>query len=145
MDNSKFDPKAFREFEFGVQRVEEALQPYEGWTNHVVTSKDEQAQSLRKKLDVRNVPDSFSKWQLPFIFDRSQLYISVAGPGATVPVHSHDEGDGIRFIASGSIEYEGKTLSGGDWMFIPKGEEYEFTVGEFGATMFYCYSCCCVN
>jgi hypothetical protein len=60
-----------------------------------------------------------------------------------VPKHSHDEGDGIRIIMSGSIIYDGHELSGGDWMFIPKGVAYDFKVGPMGAALCYCYCCCC--
>jgi hypothetical protein len=49
----------------------------------------------------------------------------------------------VRFIISGSIKYNGIELTAGDWMFVPKGEEYEFTVGPLGASMAYCYQCCC--
>ena len=72
------------------------------------------------------------------------MFISVGAPGIKVPNHSHDEGAGIRFIMNGSITYKGKELTGGDWMYIPKGIEYEFEVGHLGVTMCYCYCCCCV-
>jgi hypothetical protein len=60
-----------------------------------------------------------------------------------VPTHSHNEGDGVRFIASGSIKYNGQELTTGDWMYIRAGSEYEFEVGRYGAVMCYCYCCCC--
>ena len=69
-----------------------------------------------------NVPGGFTKWQLPVLLTRpSQMFVTVAEPGLKVGEHSHDEGDGIRFIAGGSITFEDKELSGGDWMFIPAG------------------------
>jgi hypothetical protein len=49
------------------------------------------------------------------------MFISIAEPGIKVGKHCHEEGDGIRFIAGGSIIFEGKELISGDWMFIPKG------------------------
>ena len=73
------------------------------------------------------------------------MFISVGNPGTKVPRHIHKEGDGIRFIAGGSIIYNGQELVAGDWMFIPKGEAYEFQVGPYGATMGYCYACCCAG
>jgi hypothetical protein len=93
---------------------------------------------------VHNVPGGFHKVILPFHLDSSStFYISSAGPHTSVPKHSHDEGAGVRFIVSGSITYNGKALTQGDWMFLPAGVAYEFTTGPMGVTMFYCYSCCC--
>ena len=66
-------------------------------------------------LAIDNVPEGFRKWQLPvYLSEPSQLFISVAEPGVKVPEHAHEEGDGIRFIAGGSITYEGKELTAGD-------------------------------
>lgn len=113
-------------------------------SKRIVTSRDSAAVPLRAALKVTNVPSGFTKWQLPIYLEKGSLmYISIGAPGATVPEHSHDEGDGIRFIAAGSIEYKGKELHAGDWMFLPAGTKYSFNVGPTGATMFYCYSCCC--
>ena len=108
----------------------------------IITSKDEGAAKLRKALSTTNVPEGFQKWQLPVHLDNpSHLFITVAEPNVKSPRHSHKDGDGIRFIAGGSITYEGKELSAGDWMFIPAGKEYSFQVGPLGAVMCYCYAC----
>jgi quercetin dioxygenase-like cupin family protein len=69
------------------------------------------------------------------------MFISVAAPNVKVPEHTHNEGAGLRFIASGSITYKDTELNAGDWMYIPKGAKYSFQVGALGATMFYCYHC----
>ena len=112
----------------------------------MITSRDEAARYAQKLLTVSEVPGGFRKWQLPVYLDRpSQLFITVAEPRADVPEHSHDEGDGIRFIAQGSIIYNGTELTAGDWMFIPAGSRYSFKVGELGALMCYCYCCCCAG
>jgi hypothetical protein len=96
------------------------------------------------ELEVKNVPSGFSKYQLPVYLDKpSQLFMSFGAPNTDVPEHSHDEGDGIRFIMWGSVEYNGQTLSGGDWMFIPAGTQYRMRVGPHGAGICYCYCCCC--
>ena len=51
-------------------------------------------------------------------------------PGTEVPEHSHDEGDGFRYIVSGSIIYNGQELlAAGDWMFIPKGKKIRYHGG----------------
>ena len=72
------------------------------------------------------------------------MFFSVGNPDVLVPEHSHDEGDGLRIIISGSVYYENKELKSGDWMFIPKGLKYSIKTGPLGATMFYIYQCCCV-
>lgn len=113
--------------------------------NRIITSRDKNAIAAVNLLAVDNVPGGFKKWQLPFVMDRSQLFISIGAADANVPEHSHDEGDGIRFIMSGSIYYNGIELSAGDWMFIPKGARYSMKVGPFGASMCYCYCCCCAG
>jgi len=140
----KFNPNP-ASFEDGVKRVKEALSETKfKVSNKIITSQDKGINKVLNLLAADNVPDGFKKWQLPFIFDRTQLFISVANPDSLVPKHSHDEGDGIRFIVSGSIFYLDKELKSGDWMFIPKGTKYEIKIGAMGATMCYCYQCCCV-
>lgn len=110
----------------------------------IITSKDKAAIKAMGSLKVKNIPDGFTKWQLPVYMDGpSQMFVTVGAPGTKVPKHAHEEGDGIRFIAGGSILFEGKELSAGDWMFIPAGKKYSFEVGRYGAIMCYCYQCCC--
>jgi len=104
------------------------------------------AKTAFNELRVRNVPNGFTKTRLPIFFENpTTLYMTVAEPGAKAPKHSHDEGDGIRFMMSGSIRYGKEELTAGDWMFIPAGQPYEFEVGPLGAVMCYCYSCCCAG
>jgi quercetin dioxygenase-like cupin family protein len=113
-------------------------------TSRIITSRDEVIRKNSKLFEVRNVPEGFKKVRLPLhLRNESTLYISTGAPDTKVPRHSHDEGDGIRFMISGSIQYGDKELTAGDWMFIPAGAEYEFVVGPYGATMCYCYCCCC--
>ncbi len=141
----RFDPNVLT-FEQGEKKV--ALATKKAGLrvgNKIITSRDRNAIKAVNLLAVDNVPGGFKKWQLPFVMDRSQLFISIGSPDADVPTHSHDEGDGIRFIMSGSIYYDGKELSAGDWMFIPKGAKYKMKVGPLGASMCYCYCCCCAG
>jgi hypothetical protein len=110
----------------------------------ILTSKDKAAQSALKLLAVTNVPDGFTKYQLPIAFDGPTLtYLSHGAPNTRVPSHSHNEGAGIRLIVAGSIRYKETELMAGDWMYIPKGAAYEFEVGPLGMIAFYCYQCCC--
>jgi hypothetical protein len=112
----------------------------------ILTSRDESVARAQDLLAVSEVPKGFTKWQLPvYLSNPSQLFITAAEPGAVTPEHSHDEGDGIRFIAAGSIHYNDTELTAGDWMYVPAGSRYSFTVGKFGALMCYCYCCCCAG
>ena len=141
-----FDPNQVT-FTQGLKRIEAAVHKLGMDTSKkVLTSQDSQAMAAQKLLTVTNVPGGFTKWQLPVFLDKpSQLFITLAAPNAEVPEHSHNEGAGIRFIAGGSIIYNGKELTAGDWMYIPQGAKYSFKVGSVGATMCYCYCCCCAG
>jgi hypothetical protein len=142
---NKFNPNAAT-FEDGVRRIQKAIDKVGAKVGkNIFTSRDKEAIALVNLLAVDTTPDGFKKWQLPFSFDRAQFFLSVGNPDVKVPEHSHDEGDGIRFIVSGSVYYNDRELTGGDWMYIPKEAKYSFTVGPFGATMCYCYACCCAG
>jgi len=91
-----------------------------------------------------SVPEGFQKWQLPFYLEGGQFFITTAGPNLEVGEHAHDD-DGVRFIISGSIFYDGIELGQGDWMYLPKGQRYGFRTGPAGALMWYCYRCCCAG
>jgi hypothetical protein len=140
-----FDPNQVS-FEEGLGRIRQAVERTALDTHRVITSKDAEVRDAQTLLMVTAIPGGFTKWQLPVYLDSpSQLFISVGEPNVEVPEHSHSEGDGIRFIASGSIVYNGNELTAGDWMFIPAGMPYSFRVGPLGATMCYCYCCCCAG
>ena len=132
-------------FADGIEAIRRARG--EAWDEKaIVTSKDKGIAELMRNLQVRNIPDGFTKYQLPVAFIEgpgTQFYISIGAPGVQVPEHSHDEGDGLRYIVGGSIHYKEQELSSGDWMFIPKGARYSMEVGPLGAIMCYCYQCCC--
>lgn len=132
-------------FQQGLKRiVEENKKAGFDYSRQITTSQDKEAKSAVDGLKFPYVPDGFTKFQLPFALNSpTQMFISVGAPGTKVPEHSHDEGDGVRFIVNGSIKYNGKELKTGDWMYVPKGKKYSFEVGPLGATFFYCYECCC--
>jgi len=131
-------------FEDGVRRIQAALPKEALGNSEITTSQDSPYSEAQRKLRVSNVPQSFLKYQLPVFLNKpSQFFVSDGPPGAHVASHSHDEGDGLRYIVEGSIVYDDRELKAGDWMFIPAGKKYEFTVGPRGVKMFYCYACCC--
>jgi hypothetical protein len=133
-------------FEQGLDRIRSALGEagLHDLRQKVITSRDPRIRHVTDKLETSNVPKGFKKWQLPVYQDGpTQMFISVGAPDVEVASHSHDEGDGFRYIASGSVVYDGHELTAGDWMFIPKGMPYSLKIGAMGATMFYCHQCCC--
>jgi hypothetical protein len=139
-----FKPNALT-FEQGIQRIESALEKTGlRLGKKILTSRDPRVREAAEVLKVKNIPGGFKKWQLPvYLNGPSQMFLSIGAPDVDVPAHSHDEGDGLRVIIGGSILYDGRELTEGDWMFIPMGEKYKFKVGPGGASMFYCYRCCC--
>lgn len=142
---TQFDSRRFLSFDAGAERVKESLKDVgiEDIDRAIFTSKDATELGLDRTLQVKNIPDGFVKWQIPIVLDRAQMFISSAAPGSKVPAHVHSEGAGVRFIMSGSINYEGQELKEGDWMYIPAEMPYSFDVGPLGALMCYCYACCC--
>jgi hypothetical protein len=141
---AEFNPNRLT-FEQGLERIRDASSKA-GFDpdKEIVTSRSESARYLMDQLKVTNVPDGFSKWQLPISFAcATQTYLSFAAPQSKVPRHSHKEGPGLRVIISGSLNYDGTELVAGDWMYIPAGQEYDFEVGPMGVGMFYCYCCSC--
>lgn len=139
-----FKPNALS-FEQGIDRIKAALADGRVSTSEaIITSRDPMVRAVQEKLRISNIPNGFKKWQLPVYMDgASQFFLSIGAPDADVPPHSHDEGDGLRVVIGGSIIFKGVELTEGDWMFIPKGKKYDFKVGPGGASMFYCYRCCC--
>lgn len=144
MATSQFNPNRLT-FDEGLKRIDKAISVVgASLAGRILTSRDDDVAKVTESLRVNNIPGGFEKWQLPVhLANPSQLFISTAGPFVRVPLHSHKEGDGMRFIVSGSILYKDQELTAGDWMYIPAGHEYEFEVGRFGVTMCYCYCCCC--
>lgn len=141
---AQFKPNALT-FQQGVERIKDAASKARfDSKSKITTSRDQAARAATDSLLVSNVPGGFKKFQLPLLLDKpSQFFVSIGAPDTEVPEHSHDEGDGLRYIVSGSVIYNGQELTTGDWMYIPAGEKYSLRVGARGAHMFYCYCCCC--
>ena len=140
---AKFNPNEVT-FAEGAVRVERVLAAQKiNVDSKILTSQDRESRALRELLPVSAVPEGFKKWQLPFVFDKAQFFMTEAAPGADANEHAHEGGSGIRFILSGSITHNGVELKAGDWMYIPRGARYSFKVGPHGATMGYRYQCCC--
>jgi mannose-6-phosphate isomerase-like protein (cupin superfamily) len=133
-------------FAQGLERIKRAMaQVPEFRQGKIVTSRTPGAEKLTELLKTEKVPGGFSKYQLPVYFEGgpgTQFFVTVGEPGAEVGTHSHDEGDGFRYIASGSIIFEGQELTAGDWIYIPRGQSYSFRVRVI-VIICSCYQCCC--
>ncbi len=145
--STEFKPDDFS-YEYGLERIETAYKKL-GFdpTQKVITSKDgiaiELIEDLKATFGKVKLPNGFEKFMLPFTLPTAKFFISIGDPNAFCPKHSH-AGSSVRFIIYGSITYNGIELSAGDWMYIPKGAEYSFTVGNKGVTTVCGYhNCCC--
>ena len=133
-------------FEEGLERIHRAIEEVDFQPSHIVTSRHDVAVELRRLLGVEDVLPGIEQWQLPIYMNGpSQFFITVGQPRVKVPTHSHGEGDLLRFIANGSIIYEGEELVEGDWMFVPAGAAYSFEAGDRGYYNCCCYQCCCIG
>lgn len=97
-------------------------------SKRVITSRDPGMDEIRYELRRTDMPPGIQSWQLPVILENCPVFffLTVAEPGAVVPIHSHKR-DLIRFVLSGSIITNGIELKAGDWMFVPKGVEYGYS------------------
>jgi hypothetical protein len=139
-----FDPKLRKPFSDCVQSVDDALKAV-GHSHprgqRILTSRDRDGAQLRAALDCTNVPQGFSKWQLPYIMSgESASFIAVASAGAKVPSHEH-EGESDIIVLSGSINLNGQELTSGDWAFIPADIPYSYETGAMGAALARKYRC----
>lgn len=125
-------------FHEGLARLRAALQKAGlDLEQGVITSRDPRVQALRDELRVPAAAEGFEMWQLPITLRNALLFVSVAGPGATMPEHGHAERTVFRLVISGSIVHEDAELTVGDWMYVPKGHPYAFRAGPRGATLLY--------
>jgi hypothetical protein len=128
----------------GLERVRQVQTELGLDTSKIFTSKDAGDLYNNPKTLVTNIPNGFTKIMLPISTTKeATFYISAGAPNTHVPRHSHNEGEGIRFIVAGSILYKAQELSEADWMYVPANASYEFKVGPRGVVMCYCYCCSC--
>ncbi|MCG8088240.1 MAG: hypothetical protein JAY62_00670 [Candidatus Thiodiazotropha endolucinida] len=100
----------------------------------VVTSFDGVSKRAEKELTI-DAPfaEGIRKWQLPIDVMGFRIISTVFPPNTTVLPHVHSElksgikSGGFRIVVKGSITFEGKKYSPGDWFFIPNGVPYTFT------------------
>jgi quercetin dioxygenase-like cupin family protein len=67
---------------------------------------------------------------------RYSAYYALLPPNTAIPKHSlESEKYALKVVLSGAIGFNGHWLTTGDWLWIPAGESYEFTSGDFGALL----------
>jgi hypothetical protein len=141
--NANFDPNR-REISHCEAVVNGALALAGADSGGFLTSRDQFSNRLRDLLRTTNIPDDeqFEKWQLPFIIGDSAWFITVAKPSAVTPAHRHTQGPGVRVILSGALTFNGEEYHSGDWLYVPKDMQYEYTAGALGVIVLSCYQCC---
>jgi len=140
-----FHDKIDGEFK-GVLRVKKALKETGvAIGDKIITSRDPLVAVVMEKLRRTTLPDGFEQWQLPIVLGGSSgrpvmSFITVGYPNAKLPHHKHRNDCLFRIVLSGSIIYKGVELTTGDWMYVPIGHPYSFTVGKLGAVILHLYN-----
>lgn len=135
-DDSIFEKAEGQKERSSVLRVKNALKEagLDG-DNEIITSRHPKALNLREKLRREGVlPPEFDQWQLPVTLKTGNLMVmlTVGHPNAKLPTHNHPNDAAFRVVAQGSLFYEGQELTVCDWMYVPKGMTYTYTVGPLG-------------
>ncbi|GAA2445817.1 hypothetical protein GCM10010191_73450 [Actinomadura vinacea] len=114
-------------------------------------SKDPEVAALRPLMrDL--IPADFpgvTRWFLPVAPEmpeagagRFAAYLSRLEAGATVsasgPVRSAYV---LKVVLTGAVRFEGRTLTAGDWLWVPTDRPYAFTAGDLGAVLFSALPC----
>jgi hypothetical protein len=125
----------------GIRLVKEALEHVGLSTDQIITSKHPSLGRLKEQLKCAGLPAGFEQHVVPvLLLGKDALsFITTGQPNAAFPEHRHLQNDGIRVVTSGSIIYQGVELNPGDWMFVPRGASYSFTVGSKGCILYHNY------
>lgn len=118
-----------------------------GVSHQVVSCFDDHAKESEITMAV-DVPfgSGIRKWQIPVDMMPIRVTKTVFEKGSIVESHLHpmasedEPGGGLRMIAKGSVEFEGRTYKSGDWFYVPNGTPYSFKTDQNEETqMFYTY------
>lgn len=129
--------------QIGQNAVDTVLKTHkQSLTGGILTSRDARMDHARHDLRRQNMPPGWETWQIPaYLVDKPTFFfLSACAPGAVLPTHSHTVNQ-FRIVLSGGLIHNGVELRSGDWMYIPKGEEYSLSasLNPGGCTVFYCY------
>ncbi len=127
----------------GLKAVNKALKDHKkSLTSGILTSRDARVDHARYDLRKAGMPPGWDTWQLPaYLVDTPTFFfLSACAPGAVLPTHSHTVNQ-FRIVLSGGMIHNGVELRSGDWMYIPKGEEYSLSASTNpgGCIVAYCY------
>jgi hypothetical protein len=150
-----FDPEQLRYSSSDLRRyglVREGYNRQElrerGVESQVVSSLDTETALLMQRLPLETpFGEAIQKYELPIDMLPLRVAKTIFLPGSHVKSHTHPPhsveapGGGLRIIASGSIEFENRKYSAGDWFFVPNGRAYEFVTDPHIETIvFYSYA-----
>jgi hypothetical protein len=64
-------------------------------------------------------------------------WMSRIDPNTTIPGHKHplEKLGDMKVVITGSLTFQGRELSAGDWLWVPSGEAYTFSSGDRGAIL----------
>jgi quercetin dioxygenase-like cupin family protein len=98
----------------------------------VITSRDPGIAAVTRDLKRSGMPAGVEQWLLPLIVgpqDGVLYFRSQLEPGAVVPSHSHTHSV-FRVVVDGELKFGRKTLTAGDWMYVPAGVSYSIAAGK---------------
>jgi hypothetical protein len=147
---SKWEPdESFRDKEGtgdykGVERVKKVLDRLGiDPRTKICTSRDPEIIQATSKLRNDTLPEGFTQTQLPILLGMDGepvlCFMTVGAPNAKIPPHRHEKDSLLRFVISGSIFFGKTELTPGDWMSVPRGKSYSYTVGPHGAVTMHLY------
>jgi hypothetical protein len=128
----------------GVQRVKRVLENLGiDPRKKIYTSRDPEIRAATSELWVEGLPPGFKQMQIPTLMGMDGepilVFMTIGEPNAKLPPHRHQKDSLLRFVISGSIFFGKVELVAGDWMSVPKGKQYSYTVGPLGAVTMHLY------
>lgn len=107
----------------------------------VLHSKEELTRAITTELNADNTAGSTTT-KLPLTAPHKGEFLMAYYPPqeAAIKAEAKPEKHVIKFVIGGAILYRGVELTAMDWIRIEKGEEFEFHVGKYGATVLVCLS-----
>ena len=107
----------------------------------VLHSKEELTRAITDELNAESAAGStITKLPLTAPYNGEFKMAYYAPQEEAVKAEANADKHVIKFIMGGSINYRGVELTAMDWIRIEKGEEFEFHVGKYGATVLVCMS-----
>ena len=121
----------------------------------VLCSRDPEVIAAKPEL-IDLIPSHFpgvKRWFLPvapFMPSNGKghfsAYTTCLASGATIAPRRLDTDIGaLKVVVSGSIEFRGRSLTAGDWIWLPVGETYDYSAKKLGSVVFTVLPCVANN